>query len=72
MKMKIEFSMDNAAFEDDYAGHEVARILEKLAGQCKHLNADGIFTIMDEERIMDVNGNTAGQVTVDPEIEEGD
>jgi len=51
---KLEFSTDNAAFDDDVQG-EVARILRAVADGLE----DG--PILNTERpVRDVNGNTVG------------
>jgi hypothetical protein len=49
--VKIEFSTDNAAFEDDFGG-EVERILCWIAEQVKYDRTGG--------NIRDLNGNTVG------------
>lgn len=59
MKIKIEISMDNAAFEDDHG--ELARILRRLADR-----VDGTpRTEGDGEYLRDVNGNRVGHWEVE-------
>jgi hypothetical protein len=58
MKITIELSVDNEAFEPD-AGTETAQILRKLA---KHI--DGTFPMVGSESLYDINGNTVGTVSV--------
>ena len=58
MKVSIEFNTDNAAFDDDCAGHrpsdyEISRILRSVVDQM----AEGTT----EARIRDSNGNTVGE-----------
>lgn len=51
MKFKVEFSVDNAAFEEDMS-EETARILEKIAESVRR----GLCP-----SIMDSNGNRIGE-----------
>ena len=60
MDITITINCDNAAFEDDNGGPEVARILRELAEAC----ADGCGPPNLGGSIRDINGNTVGQVTV--------
>lgn len=69
MKCKIEFNMDNAAFNDCNAGAEVARILANLASKYEdYASLTGV-----ENAIMDVNGNKIGcaKFIGKPPIKEG-
>ena len=59
MKLKIEITMDNAAFEND-TGDEVARILSKLAARLADGPLDNEFKI----GLLDYNGNRVGEVKV--------
>ncbi len=54
MKIKIEIKMDNAAFCDDQAAHEAARMLRELAQKLE--NQD------QPEKLMGYNGNGCGTV----------
>jgi hypothetical protein len=56
MKCKIEFDMDNAAF-DDYPASEAGQILYKIAGKMAVGETDGPVT--------DINGNIIGQWAVE-------
>lgn len=60
MKLKIEITMDNAAFEPDN-GTEAARILRKLADEIDGGNypVSGIV-----KPLFDVNGNECGKAKV--------
>lgn len=51
----VTIDTGNAAFEDENEGHEVARILEGLAMQCR-ASDEAIQT-----RLYDYNGNTVGR-----------
>lgn len=65
MSFSLEFETDNAAFADDNARAECARILRKVAAQ--------IESGSDGENIRDVNGNRIGEWSADlPEPEEDD
>lgn len=58
MKIKIEISCNNAAFEDSGVGPEAANILRQLAEDidfCGMLEESG-----DLRRLRDSNGNTCG------------
>lgn len=58
MELRLSLEMDNAAFASTMGrGHEVARILRRLAGQ---VEADGLRH-GDEGKLRDVNGNTVGR-----------
>lgn len=58
---RLEIEMENAAFVDDPAPHEVARILDKLANR---LNRRVDFYIGEGGVLLDLNGNTVGKWTV--------
>jgi hypothetical protein len=51
----ITISLDNDAFDESDCVHELARILETLAGR---LREDG----MQEFPLRDINGNTVGKL----------
>lgn len=57
MKITITIQTGNAAFEDGNSGSEVARILRKYADRIEHDEPDRC-------NLLDVNGNTVGQVKV--------
>ena len=59
MKLKIEITMDNAAFEP-CNGSEVARLLEKIAARWRDENLGAGETI----RLLDLNGNRVGEAKV--------
>ena len=63
MTITIEIKCDNAAFDEENGGPgpEVGRLLRKVAALCE---ADDFDTV-DGKRLMDVNGNHVGNVTVD-------
>ena len=54
MKLTLEITMDNAAFEDD--PQELSRILSKLAEQADH--------DPHTRPVFDINGNTVGRFTI--------
>lgn len=60
MKLTIEIAMDNAAFEDQPL-HEVDRILAsvyaKLSASLERVKCG---SDSDEEKLLDINGNTVG------------
>ena len=58
MKITITINTENAAF-DDNAAPEVNRILKKLQNRFTN-------TGFEDRAIMDVNGNTVGNVEVTP------
>jgi len=55
MPLTIKVKTDNAAFEDDNLGPELARILRALAARVEE--ADGSD---DNGLIFDINGNSVG------------
>jgi len=58
MKLQLAIKLDNAAFEDDNRGPEIARILRKLADEFEeygHPHFDGLY---------DINGNRVGAVEI--------
>ena len=62
MQMKIELSMDNAAF-GEAAGMEAARILRKLADRIEYdILVSDVFV-----PLQDVNGNRVGYAEVEGE-----
>ena len=59
MDVRIKINCDNAAFEEDTNGTEVARILRELADiYDRAALGEGM------DRIRDFNGNTCGHVKV--------
>ncbi len=64
MKLALEITCDNAAFEN-FAGLEVARILGELATTIGAEDGRGaVFSIGDEWLLRDVNGNQVGRARV--------
>ena len=59
MKLKIEISLDGAAFEPDN-GTEAARILEKIAVRWR----DETLEPGENIRLLDYNGNPVGEAKV--------
>ena len=66
-RVVIEFSLDNASFDDDFEG-EMERVLETA----KELVFDLVATDDEPADLHDSNGNTIGTVTVEDEGEEGE
>ena len=60
MKVTIEISTDNAAFED-HAGTELSRILRKLADKVDVWNGANEFKL----GLLDINGNKVGTARVE-------
>jgi len=61
MKINIEITADNAAFEEP---GELSRILQKLANYTEDISGrDG--DILHGKPLMDYNGNRVGEVTVE-------
>lgn len=58
MKLKIEFSLDNAAFAE-YPASESATILEYCA---MRLENNGFSWLKEPYQIKDINGNTIGEI----------
>lgn len=56
MKIHIELTDDNAAFE---SGHEIERILRKLSDNI------GEYILGKRSKLMDINGNTVGTVEIE-------
>jgi len=59
MRFKLIITTDNAAFADDNAHIEVARILRELANRL--VNEDGLS---ESYPLRDINGNTVGTAKV--------
>jgi len=61
MKFRLEFDMDNAAFDDNEVGanQETARILKALASKIA-LQGDNLRLGDDEGPLYDINGNRIG------------
>ena len=71
MKLSIEITMDNAAFDGGMSGYEVAKILTKLAS--KSMESNGLevdYCGEGEQIIRDGNGGKCGHwiVTDMPEF----
>jgi len=68
MKVTIELSMDNAAFEENPT-LELSRIMETVTGKVARQlqREDGCLCIADEidDKLMDINGNTVGFVKLE-------
>lgn len=60
MKATITVKMDNAAFEDNGNGNELARILEKAAAWA----GSAILSAGDSKNLFDINGNKVGTLEV--------
>jgi len=57
----VTISTDNAAFEGESLRPEIARILEKVAGQVRTL-PEGWDAVDEWQRaILDINGNVVGR-----------
>lgn len=54
MKFKLEIACDNAAFDVNLPGYEIARILREVAGKVELSHGAG-------GTIRDINGNTVGR-----------
>ena len=54
MKLTIEFTTDNAAFDGDQKFTEVSRLLEQLVEQYK------FFPVDDKLSLRDINGHYCG------------
>jgi hypothetical protein len=60
MKLKIEIDLDNAAFEPEFEGHEVARILHEMAEEIDYIALHPSFV----RHLQDINGNSVGKAKV--------
>lgn len=60
-ELKIVLSTDNAAFEGENLGPEIARILKSYAHAIKEVQ-DPETTWELESKLRDINGNTVGSV----------
>lgn len=69
MKLTIEISMDNAAFEGPLGPTEVSRILGKALSKVEgHMMTDTDCTCDAAEiddKLFDINGNTVGRVRLE-------
>lgn len=63
MKLKIELTMDNAAF-DGNAGHEAGRILRELGTDLSRIAGGEDMAPFFPMKLRDLNGNTVGLVTL--------
>lgn len=67
--ISIEIECDNAAFDGENIGPEIARILQVLA--CKFQDASRqVLADRDGEGIIDYNGNRVGSLSYDVEPDE--
>jgi len=64
MKVKIEFSCDNAAFTDGAVG-EMTRILASAAAKLGVMYAERALYDENMEHLMDYNGNKVGTVVLE-------
>ena len=60
-RAKLTITMDNAAFEGENCGPELARILREAAGEAENLTYIGKRATMV---LRDINGNRVGCLTV--------
>jgi hypothetical protein len=67
MNLRIEFSMDNAAFDSD-PSNEAARILRRIADQVAD-DPEGSPRYDKFRTVFDSNGNDVGRWRIDPETE---
>lgn len=68
MRIVISFDCDNASFEDDFFGavkHALAQASRKIAAQHRRPKATVCTALEAEDKILDVNGNTIGKVSVE-------
>lgn len=64
MTATITINCDNAAFTD-HTGHELARILRRLADGVEYLDCDSFGTEYNRNlALRDINGNEVGRFTV--------
>jgi hypothetical protein len=61
MQITIQLRTDNAAFEGEGAGREVARIFRKLADKIEDWPGKNEFSL----GLYDINGNKVGTVETD-------
>lgn len=61
IKITVEFSTDNASFDDDDGWHEMYRIAEKVSSLLQCQVAD--FPPSTKLQIRDFNGNVIGKIT---------
>lgn len=61
--IRIEISTDNAAFDGEKCGPELARILRDLATRIADYRAEE-FQQGDGWRALDINGNVVGRLVV--------
>lgn len=57
--VRISIGLGNAAFEGNYGGPEIARILRELADRYE-IEGKNIY-----QKLRDINGNVVGEVRVD-------
>lgn len=63
--MKIELTLDNAAFDGD-EGYEAGRILRQFGAELSHLAPCGeAFEHYFPQNLRDLNGNVVGRVTLE-------
>jgi hypothetical protein len=63
MRLQINISCDNSAFDDGNCGEEIARILYKFCGVIESYGTDDVWA-MPAQALRDINGNTVGQAHV--------
>lgn len=64
MDLSISINLDNAAFDDDHAHYETARILSVLAARIKAGQLDLTGPVSHGLTLKDIEGNTVGSVSV--------
>jgi len=75
MKVKIEFSVDGASFEDDFHGEvmwTLRKAAEKLFRQRERQGGCICTSQEADDILMDVNGNRIGTVALVDDQEESD
>jgi len=71
MKVKIEFSTDNASFTDDFDGEldiVLKQALYKILKQVKRNPEDGCDSPEADDVLIDTNGNTIGSIVCELHI----
>ena len=64
MTLRITIDMDNAAFDEQNCGHEVARILKEIGGRAKECTRKDFESCGITSSVRDINGNTVGKMEV--------
>lgn len=60
MSFSLEINTNNAAFDDENLGPEVARILSGVAERLAAGDLDGIYALSGDSPLYDYNGNRVG------------